>query len=68
MGRSSFQEASEVIHAISVQGKYFKNNSKMGLLSSWEEAPFKRFGKFDAPKPAKNRPKQQKTIKNTKDL
>ena len=41
MGRSSFQEACEVIYVTTFQREYFKNNSKRGLLKSWDEAPFK---------------------------
>ena len=42
MGRSSFQEAGEVIQVITFQGAYFRKSSKTGLLNSWEEAHFKR--------------------------
>ena len=42
MGRSSFQEACEVIQVNTFRGECLKNDFKRGLLSSWEEAPFKR--------------------------
>ncbi len=41
MGGNCFQEACEVMQVTTFQGAYFKNDSKRGLLSSWEEAPFK---------------------------